>query len=346
MTKKVAWKYFERIVAAIHYAESQGATVIWNDTIQGRQFDVSIRFKFGLHDYLTVIECKNYSKKIPVEKIDAFATKARDANVNKAIVVSSSGFQSGCFEVASRHGIKLLTLNEKVDKNINELIVDVTPALNIYGVKLKSATSSKYYTLEDVGGKLHYLMNNIKIESGEISKSPNQIVYEWQLTGPNLSIDNENDVTIPFSDNTIANIPNEKPIQIKSLDFKCKFIEAFVSKGPFFDNHIREGLSTSYELVDEAGNVTHSINPSELKIGFDTKLEVGKFYETPRLYNSYFCEKIEDDIVSWVLVESYQHGNLFQARIKQKIKYASYYLEIKDKKRISKLQTLLEEFNR
>lgn len=343
MAKKVAWKYFERIVAAIHYAESQGATVVWNDTIQGRQFDVTVRFKFGLHDYLTVIECKNYSKKIPVEKIDALATKARDVNANKAIIVSSSGYQAGCFDVANRHGIKLLSLNEKIKTNIKELIADVTPALNIYDVRLKLANSSKDYTLEDVGGKLHYLMNNIRIESGEISQSPNQIIYEWQMTGPSLSIDNENDISIPFPGNTFANIPYEKPAQITALLFKCRFIEAFVSKGPFLDNHIREEFNTSYELVDEIGNITHSISLSELKIGFDTKIEVGKFYEIPSLHNSYFCEKIENNIVSWVLVESYQHGHLLQARIKMDIKYSLYYLEITDKKKISKLKLLLEK---
>lgn len=274
MGKKAAWKYFERIVAAIHHAESQGGTVVWNDTIQGRQFDVTVRFKFGLHEYLTVIECKKYlTKKIPVEKIDAFATKARDANANKAVVVSSNGYQSSCFDVANRHGIKLLTLNKKINTNVNELIADVTPALSVYDVRLKIANSSKYYTLEDIGGKLHYLMNNTKIESGEISQSPNQIIYEWQMTGPNLLTDNVNDINIPFPDNTFANIPNEDPVQITALHFKCKFIEAFVSKGPFIDNHMRAELNTSYELVDEVGNVTHSINPSDLKIGFDTKLE-------------------------------------------------------------------------
>jgi hypothetical protein len=112
------WKKFERLVAAIHHAETQGATVIWNDTIHGRQFDVTLRFKMGLHDYLTVIECKDYAYRVPVEKVDAFVTKARDANANKAVLVSSNGYQSGCSAVAARHGIKLLTLDEKIDVDL------------------------------------------------------------------------------------------------------------------------------------------------------------------------------------------------------------------------------------
>ena len=84
----------------MHHAESTGAAVTWNDEINGRQFDVTVRFKFGLHNYLTVIECKDYSSKVSVEKVDAFVTKARDVNANKAVLISSQGFQSGCFPVA------------------------------------------------------------------------------------------------------------------------------------------------------------------------------------------------------------------------------------------------------
>ena len=115
-------KRLERLVAALHHAESTGATVTWNDEIAGRQFDVTIRFKFGLHSYLTIIECKDYSSKVSVDKIDAFVTKTRDVNANKAVFISSHGFQSGCFPVAERHGIQLLILSETTDTSIPEVV--------------------------------------------------------------------------------------------------------------------------------------------------------------------------------------------------------------------------------
>ena len=59
------WKMFERVVAAIHLAEQKGATVRWNETIKGRQFDVTVRFKNGLYEYLTVVECKDYATPAP-----------------------------------------------------------------------------------------------------------------------------------------------------------------------------------------------------------------------------------------------------------------------------------------
>src|SRR5438309_627148 len=108
-------KRLERLVAAIHHAESTGANVGWNEVIDGRQFDVTVRFRFGIHSYLTVIECKDYATKVPVEKVDAFVTKARDVRANKAIMISSRGFQSGCSALAERHGIQLLILSESTD---------------------------------------------------------------------------------------------------------------------------------------------------------------------------------------------------------------------------------------
>jgi len=48
-----------------------------------------------------------------MEDVDAFVTKARDNNVNKAVMVTWAGFQSGAIEVAKRHGIDLFTVSFK-----------------------------------------------------------------------------------------------------------------------------------------------------------------------------------------------------------------------------------------
>jgi hypothetical protein len=87
MFHKKNWKEFERIVAAIHIDETKGATVVWNEQIKGRQFDVTIRFKQGLYDYLTIIECKKHTSRVSVDKVEAFVTKSRDANANKSIMI-------------------------------------------------------------------------------------------------------------------------------------------------------------------------------------------------------------------------------------------------------------------
>ncbi len=47
-----------------------------------------------------------------------------------------------------------------------------------------------------------------------------------------------------------------------------------------------------------------------------------------------------------MIVESYQHGLLFQAKAVQGVKYASYYVEVRDKARLKRLRYLLERFDR
>jgi restriction endonuclease Mrr len=111
---------FERLVAAVHQTADAGANVKWNDTIHGRQFDVTIRFRKGLYDHLTVVECKNYEKPVPVEKVESFVTKSRDVRANVAVLASTSGFQSGAQDAALRHNITLLhvTPSDDVDPEV------------------------------------------------------------------------------------------------------------------------------------------------------------------------------------------------------------------------------------
>src|SRR3546814_15284430 len=103
-------EYLERIVAGIHVVTMEGAEVIWNEKINGRQFDVVVRFQVGTLRYLVLIEVKNRSRKVTAEHIESFVTKARDQNASKTVVVSAAGFQSGAVLVAERHGVDLFTV--------------------------------------------------------------------------------------------------------------------------------------------------------------------------------------------------------------------------------------------
>ena len=164
------WRQFERVVASIHIAEMQGAEVNWNETIQGRQFDVTIRFTMGPHNYLTLIECKNYSKPITVDIVDAFATKSRDAKANKAIIISSSKFQSGCIKIAKKHNIDLFTLSEKLIIP-DELLGPYTGSgWIVYEVKIHfDKKSSSIYTFPQHPGRMRPCAIHL---SGFVAKPP------------------------------------------------------------------------------------------------------------------------------------------------------------------------------
>lgn len=105
MSKEPKWRRFERLVAVVHATQADGAKVVWNETINGRQFDVTLRFRVAAADYLTVVEARDYAGAIPVGDVEAFVTKARGTSANKAVMVARNGFQSGAQEVAAQNGI-------------------------------------------------------------------------------------------------------------------------------------------------------------------------------------------------------------------------------------------------
>lgn len=340
---KTDWKEFERLVAAIHRVETQGADVRWNEVINGRQFDITLRFKLGLHDYLTVIECKKYKRKVPVEKIDAFATKARDVNANKAVFVSSNEFQSGCIPVAQRHGIKLLTVNKKIEIDTSRLTPELVPSVNIYKVSF-ILQEGKEYILEDEGGRLEYLLRHISLSIADRKTTPNEILSTWSIEILKLHFETEYKEEFTFPKGTIALIPYDDDIIIEKMRFSYKLTKASLTTGPTFDNHILEGLGTRYEMKDENGNIISTTSAHKAHIGFDTKLEQGKFYSIPHLHNHYYCESIKKDCVHFILIESYQFGMLLQTKFVQNTKYSYSYIEVTDKGHLIRLNKMLKDF--
>jgi hypothetical protein len=74
-------------------------------------------------------------------------------------------------------------------------------------------------------------------------------------------------------------------------------------------------------------------------------LKEGHFYRDPRLGFYYFCDKISGDIASWVLIESYQHGHLIQARFNQSIEASVDYEEVASEGELARLWLMLEVLN-
>lgn len=84
------------------------------------EFDVSIEaYLPGESDWsiLTVIECKNYSNRVPVDDIEEFNSKLQQVagkNV-KGIVISSNAFQESALKYAKARGIGLIRLTHETD---------------------------------------------------------------------------------------------------------------------------------------------------------------------------------------------------------------------------------------
>lgn len=336
------WRHFERLVAAIHKAESQGGKVTWNDTIAGRQFDVTIRFDHAFYKFLTVIECKDQAKPLPIGDVDAFVTKARDCKADKPVMVSASGYQEGCYEVARRHGVELFTLREVEDAPDGWLSDRITPALNVYDIELEPANGARL-PLRDEGGSLTYYTHHTMVlvdgDSFTLWDFIHSILRDANLKLGATPLEFEGE----FPPGTRVRLPhNDGEFAGSMLRFTAAIVEARVLREPW-DPAV---IPKTYAMRDELTGTEKRVTPHALGLGHETVLTPGKFYVIPDKHFYYYCRSIVDGHATFVFLESYQHGMLFQATMVQEVKYAFYYVEVTDESHLKRLRYLLERFDR
>ncbi len=88
------------------------------------EIDVTVRFSALEVNYLTLIECKRYSRPVGREKVQSLYVKMQSVGAQKGIVFSTSGFQSGASEYAAAHGIALVELVDGRASYVNKSFGD------------------------------------------------------------------------------------------------------------------------------------------------------------------------------------------------------------------------------
>ena len=79
------------------------------------QIDVFWTFKRGGVDYRVVVECKDYNRKVSLEKIKAFHALLHDLGNVRGVFATRVGFQSGAREYALKYGIQLMEIRHPTD---------------------------------------------------------------------------------------------------------------------------------------------------------------------------------------------------------------------------------------
>lgn len=123
-------KAYEAFVAEIHEAILRVDKTINADSIKiernkiiedkdgiKREFDLYWEIKIAGQTYKTVIECKDYSLNISIEKIDAFIGKTDDIPGMKLIYATKTGYQSGAKIKAEKNNIGLLVVREGAEED-------------------------------------------------------------------------------------------------------------------------------------------------------------------------------------------------------------------------------------
>ena len=213
------WEHFERLVAAIHRIANDGAEVRWNEKIGGRQFDVTIRFRHGLYDYLTVVECKDYSHPVPVGQVDAFVTKAGDVQAHYSVMASASGFQEGAERVARDHNMTLIHVTETSDVDLSAFGLKWGPPGDVFHVErveLEYVDGEKKL-LPEPSNALRYYMGHVILQLGSERGTLDDLVENRYTTLLESATREYRDQTIVVPQGTRVIEPDDGEIPLKPL---------------------------------------------------------------------------------------------------------------------------------
>jgi restriction system protein len=90
--------------SAVHQEQLQGVDGEYN-------IDVTARFNaLAGASFLLLVECKMHKNPIKREVVQTLHSKQQSVGAQKAMVVSTSAFQSGAIEYAAQHGIALVQI--------------------------------------------------------------------------------------------------------------------------------------------------------------------------------------------------------------------------------------------
>jgi hypothetical protein len=354
-------EYLERIVAGIQSVSADGADVRWSERINGRQFDVVVRFRLGTLSYLVVIEVKNRARKAGVEDLEAFVTKVRDQNANKAVFVTAAGFQSGAIDVAKRHGIDLFTVT--FDENEFKLPQEATfvrirnpnapedavPEFSIgepeFVVAIEKLTliyaDGARHDVPTERSQMNYYCINSSLSDG---RSLWKFVESVPL--PEVALDEtlEEQVTLESA----LNVTPPDTYFFPAGELKAVVLKISGKMGrPMLGN-----IKIDPNLFAAPVVYTNAITGEETRFDLDSlplgfsRVSPGNFYFTVHPLAYFYCDAIKGSLVHWVLVETFQNGDLMQAMTKQEVKYSPYYIPVTDRKVLGRLQARLEQYRR
>ena len=120
-------KEYEEFVQSVQniilqgYSELQNIKFERNVFLKGksgveREFDVVATYVYNNIPHTLIIECKDYKKKISLEKLDALQGKMLDFPKFEAMLVSKSGFQTGVLQKAAFYNVLILRIRKENEK--------------------------------------------------------------------------------------------------------------------------------------------------------------------------------------------------------------------------------------
>jgi hypothetical protein len=222
-----------------------------------RQIDVLVTHTHASTQYKTVIECRDYSGRLSVIHIDAFASKIADVCANKGIIVSRNGFSRTAIQKAKRLGIEICTV-DSAEKLLKELIVEV-PVVSV---------------LLEMAIHVTFLMQNTKDRSVKVLSKDTTTVNDIPLR--NLLVDElkSGSVQIPRKEITFPWTPVSltKPYFFRTADgekLELNALNVQVQLSPTFWFGKTNDLPDFISHTKDGDTVARVVIPSNFRVGFN-----------------------------------------------------------------------------
>lgn len=337
------WKKFRNLATAIKLAKQRGATISWAQKVNDTYFDATLIAPYSNAKYLIAIDLIDSAEPVTREQALRFSRKAESADVNLAILASSSGFEEACSNLTLECGIRLLTSDAIEATSANVLTRAFDLALNFFGFHFHLQQQNRLIAIPEEPGVLKMFAEDLKIEGPGIDTNMKGLVDKASYTIGPKATGKQQIFTVPFPEGTVMIHPNTGQRTVVTAFSLTYWIM------PQIDLASTEGLGSDPFLNDvsvreELAKRNPNADPAHIESGFPTLLMVGKYYYNPRLQFSYICERRKKDKCQVVLLESYQGGHLIQARMILARDQSNQFVEVTEKAELERLSKLYEKF--
>lgn len=196
---------FQALSRNDRYASVERDVMIEDVRGEMRQADVLVSTKAFGFETKTLIECKDYKRRVGVGCVDALESKRRDLPIDFAVLVSRNGFTSGAITKAKAVGIRLCTLAENIDVssiglNVHLIIIEIFPKHTLFSFRNKSGKKQNYTPSRTLFNGLPLIEFVRKgIESGFLVIPKLSEPIEWNPRSGELMISMDEGVDLPVS---------------------------------------------------------------------------------------------------------------------------------------------------
>lgn len=342
--KNDKWKKFEKVAAAIRRAEQYGSSVKWNSRVAVNRFDAVIRSEYEGREFLIVLDCVDHGAPVTAATVRRFAEKVEAAGADIGVMASAAEYLQDAFELSRDHAVALLdweTINQASEEKLANTFILTR---NVYGFRFSVEGSSDELAIPEEPAVLRFMMREIRVKGPGIDSFPEQLVNAVYDDVRRTAVCKPQKYVIPLPPGTVMIHPNTRSEErVKAFTFTYRLIPQFAVIDPAAHDKDPYGVETS--LKEELAKRNPSSDASKIGSGFDTVLRPARYYYNPNLQFSYYCEEVKKGRARVVLVESYQNGNLMQARATISGPLHKQFVEITEQGKIDRLSKLYDIYS-